>query len=201
MFHLPKGFLAATCGLTATAVVTLAAGFAPVQAAEVLRIGGTGSTLGGMQRLADAFRSQHPDIDLVILPSLGSGGGIKALIAGKTDLSVSARPMNAAEAAAGLVEHEYARTPLVFATHLNTAADGVTLAQVANAYRGDVASWPDGSRLRLVMRPPSEADTAFADAVSEMDEAAATPSAATTLVESTIRTMPRHWRTSAARSA
>ena len=164
--------LAAARRLTAVALIAIAAAFSPAHAAETLRIGGTGSALGGMQRLADAFKSQHPDIDVIVLPSLGSGGGIKALIAGKIELGISARPLNAEETAAGLVEREYARTPLVFATRLDTAADGVTLAQLAAAYRGDLATWPDGSRLRLVMRPASEADTAFLRTLSpEMDKA------------------------------
>ena len=164
--------LAAARWLTAIALIAIAAAFSPAHAAETLRIGGTGSALGGMQRLADAFKSQHPGIDVIVLPSLGSGGGIKALIAGKIELCVSARPLNAEETAAGLVEREYARTPLVFATRLETAADGVTLAQLAAVYHGDLATWPDGSRLRLVMRPASEADTAFLRTLSpEMDKA------------------------------
>lgn len=145
---------------------------APSQAAEVLRIGGTGSALGGIQRVADVFRSRHPDIDLVILPSLGSGGGIKALIADRLEICVSARPATAAERAAGLVEHEYARTPLVFATRSDSAADSVALQQIVNIYRGDTNTWPDGGRLRLVMRPAAETDTAFLRTLSpEMDKA------------------------------
>lgn len=172
MLHLPKSFLAATCALTAAAVVALAAGFVPARAAEILRIGGTGSALGGMQRLADAYMAQHPDIDVVVLPSLGSGGGIKALIAGRIEVAVSARPLNADETATGLIEREYARTPLVFATRLDTAAAGVTLAQMESVYRGETTIWPDGSRLRLVMRPAAEADTAFLRTLSpEMDKA------------------------------
>jgi phosphate transport system substrate-binding protein len=145
---------------------------APSQAAELLRIGGTGSALGGIQRVANVFSSRHPDIDLVILLSLGSGGGIKALIADTIELCVSARPTTAAERAAGLVEHEYARTPLVFATRSDTAADGVTLQQIVSIYRGDTNTWPDGGRLRLVMRPATETDTAFLRTLSpEMDKA------------------------------
>ncbi len=158
--------------LTAAALIAVAAASVQAQAAETLRIGGTGSALGGIQRLADAYMSQHADIDVIVLASLGSGGGIKALIAGKIELAVSARPLKADETAAGLVEREYASTPLVFATRADTAADGVTLAQVERAYRGDLANWPNGSRLRLVMRPASEMDTEFLRTLSsQMDKA------------------------------
>ncbi len=172
MFRFPGRSLAAVCRLTAAALIVIAAGLLPGQAAETLRIGGTGSALGGIQRLADAFASQHPDFNVIVLPSLGSGGGIKALIAGNIELCVSARPLNVDETAAGLVEREYARTPLVFATRADTVTDGVTLVQVAGAYQGDITTWPNGSRLRLVMRPAGEADTAFLRTLSpEMDKA------------------------------
>ena len=158
--------------LTAAALIAVAAGLAPAQAAETLRIGGTGSALGGIQRLADAFARQHPDIDVIVLPSLGSGGGIKALIAGKIELCVSARALKAEEEDAGLFEREYASTPAGLCHAPDTAADGVTLAQVERVYRGDLATWPDGSRLRLVMRPASEADTEFLRTLSPaMDKA------------------------------
>ncbi len=172
MSDFPRSSSTAARRLVAAALVALATGLAPAQAAETLRIGGTGSALGGIQRLADTFRSQHPDIDVVVLPSLGSGGGIKALIAGKIELCVSAQPLNADEAATGLVERQYARTPSVFATRLDTAANGVTLEQMTSVYRGDTTTWPDGSRLRLVMRPAAEADTALLRNMSpEMDAA------------------------------
>ncbi len=164
--------LAAVSRLAAAALVAFAVVAVQAQAAETLRIGGTGSALGGIQRLADAFMSQHPDIDVIVLPSLGSGGSIKALIADKIEVGVSARALKAEEEDAGLVEREYARTPLVFTTRTDTAADGVTLDQVEGAYRGDLANWPNGSRLRLVMRPASEADTEFLRTLSPaMDKA------------------------------
>jgi phosphate transport system substrate-binding protein len=161
-------YLGAATLLTATALVAQT----DAQAAETLRIGGTGSALGGMQRLADAFMADNPDVRVVVLPSLGSGGGIKALIAGEIGLSVSARPLKPEEAAQGLIERQYATSPLVFATHPDTAADDVTLSQLVSVYRGDTTTWPDGTRLRLVMRPAAETDTAFLRTLSpEMDEA------------------------------
>ena len=172
MSRSPSSLLATVRSLAAAGLIAMAAGSAPAQAADTLNIGGTGSALGGIQRLADAFERQHPDIDIIVLPSLGSGGGIKALAAGKIALAVSARPLKPAETAVGLVEREYARSPLVFATRHDTAADGVTLAEVTRAYRGALATWPDGARLRLVMRPAAEADTMFLRTLSpEMDEA------------------------------
>lgn len=159
--------LSALTGLALAGALTLTA-----EAADVVRIGGTGSALGGMQRLADAFTKDHPDIEVIVLPSLGSGGGIKALAADKIELSVSARPLKPEEVSSGLIERQYATTPLVLATRLDTAADGLTLPEMASVYTGESTAWPDGTRLRVVMRPAAEADTSVLRAMSaEMDAA------------------------------
>jgi len=139
---------------------------------NTLRVGGTGAALGGMELLAAAFMKAHPGSHVVVLPSLGSGGGIKALLAGKIDVAVSARPLKEAEVAEGLVGAEYVRSPLVFATKHDTAAENITLAELEQLYAGKTAVWPDGSRLRIVMRPATENDTEFLRTLSpQMDKA------------------------------
>ena len=62
------GFFAAVLWLTPTWVV-----------AETLKIAGTGGDLGAMRMLGDAFQALHPDIDVEVLPGLGSSGGICGL--------------------------------------------------------------------------------------------------------------------------
>src|SRR5207247_1792448 len=57
--------------------------------AEKLTLGGTGSGLGTMQLLAEGFRQADPQFSLVVVPNLGSGGGLKALAAGALDLAVT----------------------------------------------------------------------------------------------------------------
>lgn len=149
----------------------------PVQARSsvVLRIGGTGTALGGMQLLATAFLKTDPGFDVIVLPSLGSGGGIKALAAGKIDIAVSARPLKDAESAKGIAASEYARTPIVYGTDHENPATGVTLEQLVPIYSGSKSAWPDGMRLRLVMRPATEGDTELASGFSaEMAKAVAT---------------------------
>lgn len=59
--------------------------------ADTLRIGETGAALGGMEILGQAFEKQHPGTSVEVLPSLGSSGGIKALLAGAVDLSAGSR--------------------------------------------------------------------------------------------------------------
>ena len=59
--------------------------------AETPKIGGTGSALGVMRFLGQEFSALQPATALTVLPMLGSGGGIKALIADTLDIAVSAR--------------------------------------------------------------------------------------------------------------
>ena len=138
-------------------IATLLSG--SIACADTLRIGGTGAALGGMSVLAEAYEARNPGSTIVVLPSLGSSGGIKALVAQAIDLSVSARPLKDKEIAAGAVAKVYARTQLVFATTRGTEATGVTTEQLEQIYTGTTTQWPDGGIIRLVMRPAAESDT------------------------------------------
>jgi phosphate transport system substrate-binding protein len=140
--------------------------------AVTLRIGGTGAALGGMQLLANEFMKQHPDIHVDVLPSLGSGGGIKALAANKIGLALSSRPLEKAEEDQGLQASEYGHTPMVFATRYDNPVENITHDQMVALYAGEHQTWPNGVPVRLVMRPEQESDTDIIRAISPaMDKA------------------------------
>lgn len=117
-----------------------------------VRVGGAGSALGGMQLLASAFSRYRPDIAAAVLPSLGSSGGIAALQANSIDLAVTTRDLSAEEAAAGLRAIRYARTPIVFASRIDNAVSSVDLADVSRILKGRSNHWPNGQRIRVVLR-------------------------------------------------
>ncbi|MBE0568469.1 MAG: substrate-binding domain-containing protein [Deltaproteobacteria bacterium] len=127
--------------------------------AETLRISGTGGAIGGMRLLAEAFRKAEPGVDVVIPQSIGSSGGIRAVIAGKLDIGVSARPLSPEELAQGARETAYARTALVFAVHPDVKRSDITLAEVREIYAGRKTTWDDGTALRLILRPAFDTDT------------------------------------------
>ena len=81
--------------------------------AATLKIGGTGAALGTMRILADQFVRKRPDISVVIPDSLGSGGGIKAVLAGALDIALSSRQLKPKEQNAGAKATQYATTPFV----------------------------------------------------------------------------------------
>lgn len=140
--------------------------------AETLRIGGTGSALSTMERLGDAFSASRPDLRVEVLPSLGSSGGIKALLAGAIDIAVSSRPLKDDERDAGAEAELIARTPLAVVSHLSNRTETITIEELAAMYAGEVVTWPDGTPVRLVIRPKDETDTKLLRGLSpEMDEA------------------------------
>jgi len=127
--------------------------------AETLRISGTGGAIGGMRLLAEAFRKAEPGVDVIILPSIGSSGGIRAAIAGKLDIGISARQTSPEEMAQGARQTAYARTAFVFAVHPDVKRSGTTLAEVLEIYAGRKTTWDDGTALRLILRPTFDTDT------------------------------------------
>ncbi len=114
-----------------------------------------------MKLLADAFAAQNPGVQADIARSLGTTGGIRALMAGAIDIATSARPVTAEEQAAGLVAQAFGRTPFVFVTsHRNPPAD-LTSRDIQDIYALKRRSWPDSSPIRVILRPKSDTDSEF----------------------------------------
>ena len=126
--------------------------------AETVKIGGSGFSLGVMGLLAGSFEKQFPGVEIQIFPSLGSSGGIKAVLQGALDLGVSARALNETEMSRGAIAREIARTPFVFFSNNGIDKEGLSFDEIAGIYAGEMLSWPDGTRIRLVMRPKGEGD-------------------------------------------
>ncbi len=123
-----------------------------------LRIGGTGAAVATITQVAAAFQKKHPDVRFVFPPSLGSSGAIKAVIAGALDVGLNSRPLTEAERGHGLVVADYARTPVLLVTSHKGAEVSFTLKQIAALYNGELQAYPDGTPLRVIMRPEVEID-------------------------------------------
>ena len=153
-------------GRTRAIALALLLGFCNAAAAEGLTIGGTGTALGTMRLLANEFTAKNPDIAVTIVPNLGSGGGIKAVLGGVIGLAVTSRALKESEKKLGAVETEYARTPFVFAVSTQSRVSAVTARELADIYAGKMAAWADGSPVRVVLRPASDTDTTIVENIS-----------------------------------
>ena len=128
----------------------------PCLADDALRIGGVGGSVGTMHRLSAPFAAAT-GIRVEVVPSLGSGGGMKALQAGMIDVAVSGRPMNDKELAFGLRQQITTRTPFVFVTATQSPG-GFRRAELGANLLGGDPRWPDGEPIRLILRHISESD-------------------------------------------
>jgi phosphate transport system substrate-binding protein len=159
--------MARSSHLTASAALAIAIlGSPAARAGEVLRVTGTGTALGTMRRLAPAFEKANPGHELRVLPSLGSTGALRAVADGAIDVALSGRALKPEERAPGLLALPYARTPFVLAAGPRVGVSGVTAGEAARIYRGALATWPNGERVRLVLRPRSDVDTVLIASVS-----------------------------------
>jgi len=140
--------------------------------ADEIKIGGAGPAVGTMRLLGEAYTRLHPLTKVNVLPSLGSAGGVRAAVAGAIDIGVSSVPLTDVERSTGASQIELARIPFFFAVATSNPVTGVTTEQLVAIYSGKTRRWPDGARIRLVLRPPDESDTAIVKGLSpEMRQA------------------------------
>ena len=142
------------------------------QAEEVVRIGGAGSGLGVMKKLAAVFEKTHPGIQIKVLPNLGSSGGVKALLHGALDVAIIGRPLKTEERKSGAVATDCATTPFVFVVHKNVTKTDISSRELEMIYNGQTQKWPDGTRIRLVLRPTGDTDSIIVKNISKNMEQA-----------------------------
>ncbi len=125
-----------------------------------------------MRKLADAYRKIHPDFQVVLPPGMGSTGSVRAVLAGRLDIGLCGRKLKDAECTEGCMAFPYARTPFVFGVNRTVKRTNLQLAAIAAIYAGKQDRWQDGSRIRVVLRPPLDADIPIMESMSpEMKEA------------------------------
>jgi phosphate transport system substrate-binding protein len=133
---------------------------APAAADDGLRIGGTGMALGVMARAAGQLSRAAPDFSARILPSFGTSGGVKALLAGSIDIALAARGANESETARGVSDALCLKTAFIFATPHHAAFD-LRLSQLPGLYAAASPRWPDGSPVRIILRPRSGSEVPY----------------------------------------
>lgn len=130
--------------------------------AEPIRISGTGAAISAVRQVTDAYQQNHPDIQFqFILPPVGSSGAIKALSMQKLDIALSGRPLKKEEESTELVQEWLGRSPFLFVVRQDSPVTSISFSQLTEMYAGRQKVWPDGSRVRVVLRPQADADTAL----------------------------------------
>lgn len=134
--------------------------------AETVWIGGSGVASSMAQLLAGAFEQRFPQHKVIVNPPLGAAGGYQALNAGALDIAVTDQAPSAAEDKGRLHVVEFARTPFVLAVAADHPLTDVNMTQLAALYASPGALWPNGARVRLVLRASGHSDSRMIDALA-----------------------------------
>jgi len=124
-----------------------------------LVIGGSGTDLATMRLLSAEYQKLHPSVNVEVLNSIGSSGGVRALRDGKLDIAITSRALKANEKSVNIHSYLYARTALVYATATSNPINNVTHDELKNIYSGAHPYWSNGKVARPVLRPESDSDT------------------------------------------
>jgi phosphate transport system substrate-binding protein len=125
-------------------------------AAGTLHLGGTGSATEPLRRIGARFAS-GTGIAVDIIAGLGSSGGISATAEGVLELAVSGRALSPGEEARDLIQVLTVCTPFVMATS-HASPGSFDRASIAAIWAQAASTWPDGTPIRIVLRPKAESD-------------------------------------------
>src|ERR1044072_4747562 len=126
-----------------------------------LAVVGTGDGIDLLRALGAAYSADHPETNVIVPPSIGSGGGIAAVSSNKEVLARAARPLSESEREAGLIATPVFRLPSAFFVHRSAGVKGLPTAQLADVYGGKVSSWKEvgGNDLRIKVVRREDADS------------------------------------------
>ena len=140
---------AATTAAATTAATEAATTAAAEQTTEAQKnVSGTVSLAGStsMQKLCEAmiesFNEEYPDIT-VTAEYTGSGAGLEAVAAGKTDIGNSSRALKDSEKAAGVEENIVAIDGIAVITNKAGKVQDLSTEQLSDIYTGKITNWKD----------------------------------------------------------
>lgn len=131
--------------------LTFAVSLSATAYAGDLSVVGTGDGIDLLRALGAAYTADHPDTNVIVPPSIGSGGGIAAVGSDKEVLARIARPLSDTEKDAGLVATPVFRLPSAFFVHRSAGVTGITSKQLTDIYGGKVTNWSEvgGNDVRI----------------------------------------------------
>lgn len=109
--------------------------------------------------LAQAYNEQHREVGIETGKALGSSGAVQALVAGKLDMVVSSKPLTPEQGAKGLKLHKFGKTPLLVVTEKTAPKKDISTRELEDIYAGRLRQWPNGERIRVVLRPWEDVDS------------------------------------------
>ncbi|MBU2548068.1 MAG: substrate-binding domain-containing protein [Proteobacteria bacterium] len=131
----------------------------PVAFAETvdeLLIVGTGSSASLLEAVARTFGAQYQGIVVKIPPSIGSGGGIKAVGEDEYLVARVARNIQKKEERYGLFQMPIAKIPIVFFVNTSATIKELTPEQACGIFSGSIKKWEEigtgKGKIRVIKR-------------------------------------------------
>lgn len=149
-----------SCLIAAFSILSCCLSGASTLEAQTLKVGGTGAAAGVLQRLVVSFSAIPPHHHVEVINGLGSAGAIAAVAAGVLDLAISSREPSSMEKAQGVQSQLFFETPYIFVSS-SSAPLSLSIDEVVGYYAGTKRTYPNGSAVRLVLRPRNDSNTLY----------------------------------------
>ena len=127
----------------------------PVLAAKPIIMGGAGADLATFTLLHEAFNKHQPNIQIELLPSIGSGGAVRGVSSGRVDIGLMARPLQEHEKQHGLTAIHYADTALIYVVAKGSPLENIDTTTLEALYCGEPVPYD----LKIILRPKLDSDT------------------------------------------
>lgn len=131
--------------------------------ARPLEVVGTGDGMELVRAIGAAYTAEYPDQLVVVPPSIGSGGGIAAVGAGKALLARVARPLKPSEKQSGLEAVQIFRLPTAIYVNQSLEIEALSYQQLEAIYEGHVKNWSEvgGPDLRIKVVRREDTDSSL----------------------------------------
>ena len=131
----------------------------PVQS-KPLEVVGTGDGMELVRAVGLAFSVENPETTILVPPSIGSGGGIASVGAGKSPLARVARDLKPEEIANGLKIKNIFRLPTAIYVNSALGVYGISSRELIDIYEGRTVNWskvggPD-QKIKVVRREDTD---------------------------------------------
>lgn len=114
----------------------------PVVAKQSLSIPGTEAFTPLLVDLAQAYNASQSELEVDIPKPVGSRGGIKEVVSGKSSLAAVSRPLKQRERDKSLVYRAFAMSQIVFVINPKvTGVERLTKEQILAIYSGKITNW------------------------------------------------------------
>ncbi|MEW6657624.1 MAG: substrate-binding domain-containing protein [Thermodesulfobacteriota bacterium] len=162
---LMMGIVKKVCGLWVRLFLFLflfPALFPAVVRADTLEIPGTGACEVLLRAVARAFTAKYPDHQVLLPPSVGTSGGIRAVRQDQAVLARVAQSQQGDQTTQGLQYRVFAQDMTIFAVGGKVTVKDLTSAQIVDVYTGKITDWRelggDPGPIRLLARQPGDSN-------------------------------------------